>query len=151
MIADAPLNTALAAKFKELQLPQDATDWLLNLWNIIQFLDDCQDGDFNVGNPLPAHEILIAHGGNSFYLMHSQQLLPALSIALNKWYAANAAENSGKADAKSYMWRAGYYDIVLLVFTLVHGALGARNNAFDIMSMYGESLEAYLLEFNGGA
>jgi hypothetical protein len=46
------------------------------------------------------------------------------------------------------MWRAGYYDIILTVVQLCHGAEVAKESAHMVMRMYGEKLEDYLEEFS---
>jgi hypothetical protein len=56
-------------------------------------------------------------------------------------------ERAGNADAKSYMWRAGYYDLVLLVIQICHGYEKALLAAPSVMSLYGETLADYLGEF----
>lgn len=45
------------------------------------------------------------------------------------------------------MWRAGFYDVALLVVCLVHGYEKAIPMAKEIMDFYGETLEGYLEEF----
>jgi hypothetical protein len=45
------------------------------------------------------------------------------------------------------MWRAGYYDLVLLVIQICHGYEKALLAAPSVMSLYGETLADYLGEF----
>jgi hypothetical protein len=65
-----------------------------------------------------------------------------------KWQASDQAERAGRADARSFMWRAGFYDVVLMAVALCHGSGHATNVASDVMAIYGEKLEDYLKEFN---
>jgi hypothetical protein len=71
-----------------------------------------------------------------------------LSNAILKWQASDHVEREGDVDARSFMWRAGYYDIILTVVQLCHGAEVAKESAHMVMRMYGEKLEDYLEEFS---
>jgi hypothetical protein len=65
-----------------------------------------------------------------------------------KWQASDQAERAGKADAKSFVWRAGYYDVVLMTVALCHGTQRATEAASQVMELYGETLEDYIKEFS---
>jgi len=65
-----------------------------------------------------------------------------------KWQASDTAERDGQANAKSYMWRAGYYDLVLMAVSLVHGAGFATLHGHHVMALYGETFEDYMKEFS---
>lgn len=132
-----------------LDLPRPATDWLLDLWSVIQVFDDAVDGDA-VTHPAGESAVwaaLVSLPGNPFYVAHAAALQAALAAAVLKWTAANAVEASGAADARSFMWRAGYYDVVLLVVLLCHGHNTASRLAPVVMQMYGETYEDYCKEF----
>ena len=45
------------------------------------------------------------------------------------------------------MWRAGYYDLVLMAVSLVHGAGFATLHGHHVMALYGETFEDYMKEF----
>jgi hypothetical protein len=64
-----------------------------------------------------------------------------------KWQASDTAERNQQADAKSFVWRAGYYDLVLMTVSLVHGPVPATQNAHLVMALYGETYEDYMKEF----
>lgn len=131
----------------QLDLPQPAVDWLLDLWSTIQAFDDMHDGDA-VDDVMPAlWGALVAMPGNPFYLAHAPALQGAMATAILKWHAANVAEAAGKADEKSYVWRAAYYDVVLLAVLLCHGQPAALRLAPTVMLMYGEPFAAYREEF----
>lgn len=131
----------------KLDLPQPAVDWLLDLWRVIQAFDDVHDGD-PVRDVMPAlWASLVSMPGNPFYLSNAAALQSALAIAILKWHAANVAEESGKADERSFMWRAAYYDVVLLVVLLCRGQTVALHLAPAVMMLYGESFAAYREEF----
>ncbi len=127
-----------------LDLPPDAAAFLADAWEVAQALDDAKDGDANAGAERAAWAAFVSLPANGFYRQHMHALQAALAVAVKKWECANVAEANGKADARSYMWRAGFYDLVLTVCLLVHGA------GFDpmrVLGLYGETLAEYLEEF----
>jgi hypothetical protein len=132
-----------------LDLPQVACDWLLDLWRVIQVFDDVRDGD-----PVDAPDLdtavwksLVSMPCNPFFRAHADALQSALASAVLKWGAANDVEEAGEPDERAYMWRAGYYDVVLLVVLLCHGPARARELASTVMLMYGEPYSDYRAEF----
>lgn len=130
-----------------LALPSDAVEWLVDLWNLIQVLDDVADGDA-IDRPDLDRAIWSCLAGmpsNSFYQQHQAWLLPACAQMVLKWMASDLAERNGDADERSYMWRAGYYDVVMTVTSLVHGP--SSEMAFRALAMYGETAAEYLKEF----
>jgi hypothetical protein len=76
--------------------------------------------------------------------------LPALGTAILKWKASDDAERSGQADEKSFVWRATYYDLVLLVVLVCQGRESAMEKAGAVMALYGESFAKYREEFPNG-
>ena len=131
----------------QLDLPEAAVDWLLDLWHVIQVFDDVHDGD-PAGDVMPAlWGALVSMPGNPFYQAHAPALQAAVATAILKWHAANVAEVAGKADERSFVWRAAYYDVVLLVTLLCHGQTDALRLAPIVMMMYGEPFAAYQEEF----
>lgn len=131
----------------QLDLPRPAADWLLDLWRVIQLFDDVQDGD-PPGDPMPAlWAALIGMPCNPFYQAHAAALQSSVATAVLKWHAANTAETERWADERSFVWRAAYYDVVLLVTLLCHGKDAGLRLAPTIMMMYGEPFSAYREEF----
>jgi hypothetical protein len=132
-----------------LALPLDAVQWLLDLWRVIQMLDDVADNDPIAREELNSTIFLVLVGlpASPFFQTHAKNLLPVLASAVLKWQASDAAERNGKADAKSFVWRASYYDVVLMVVLLCHGAETAARAATYVMSIYGEVFDDYLKEF----
>jgi hypothetical protein len=139
----------LEQHFINLSFPKDAISWLIMIYNAFQVFDDYADGDNVERIDLNAliWNTLIAIPQNSFYLKNSFSLSPILSTAILKWQGSDTAEREGNADARSFVWRAGYYDLVLTVGNICHGADWSIKNAHIIMGMYGEKLEDYLKEF----
>ncbi len=130
-----------------LDLPPAAVDWLLDLWQVIQVFDDAHDGD-PVGDVMPAlWASLVSMPSNPFYVANAAALQGAVATAILKWHAANEAEDAGEADERSFVWRAAYYDVVLLVVLLCYGQTEALRLAPVVMLMYGEPFAAYREEF----
>lgn len=140
---------SLAVHFDGLDLPPDARAWLLDVWQLIQGWDDVADGDAIERDRLDRAiwASLVTMPANPFYLSHAVTLQAGLALLVLKWQASDDAERAGKADARSYMWRAGYYDLVLLVVLLTKGHATAMKDAMTVMHLYGETLHEYLKEF----
>jgi hypothetical protein len=140
---------ALENHFEQsLDLPRSASDWLLDLWQVIQLFDDVHDGD-PVGPVMPAlWAALVSMPGNAFYQANAAALQAAVATAILKWHAANEAEDAGEADERSFVWRAAYYDVVLLVVLLCHGQAEALRLAPFVMLLYGEPFADYREEFS---
>jgi hypothetical protein len=131
-----------------LELPPAAVDWLCELWNAIQVLDDVADGDTIERADLDRAIFALLGGmpSNPFYQQHQNWLLPALVQMVMKWMASDIAEREGCADERSYMWRAGYYDVVCLIANIVHGP--SKERSWQALSLYGEACSEYMKEFS---
>jgi hypothetical protein len=142
----------LIENFKVLDIPPDAAAWLIDLWHVTQTFDDVADGDAVDRKVLDdtVWRALVNMPANSFFMAHAGQLLPALGTAILKWKASDDAERSGQADEKSFVWRATYYDLVLLVVLLCQGRESAMEKAGAVMALYGESFAKYREEFPNG-
>ena len=140
---------SLAVHFQNLELPSEATHWLLDIWQLIQAWDDVADKDGIERDRLDRAiwASLVTMPANPFYLANAGALQAGLALLVLKWQASDDAERLGKADARSYMWRAGYYDLVLLVVLLTKGHATAMKDAMTVMHLYGETLHEYLKEF----
>ncbi len=141
-------ETSLRVQFEDaLELSEDAIQWLLELWNLIQVFDDVADDDgverANLDRAVWAS--LAGMPSNPFYQRYSSWLIPATAQMTLEWLASDAVERDGGASAQSYMWRAGYYRVVCLVAALEHGPSAMVSEA--ALSLYGESLDDYLKEF----
>lgn len=135
---------------KELKLPDDAIAWLSSLWNTIHFFDDVADGDYCDRAQLDSAmwNALVAMPANAFFRKNMDGLLPVMANAMLKWQASDAMERAGNANERSFIYRASFYDVLLMVFQLVHGAELAIACADKILALYGESFEDYKKEFN---
>jgi hypothetical protein len=145
-----PSEQSLLTLFEEtLGLPPDAVDWLLDVWTVVQVFDDVADGH-NVARKTLHDAVwnsLVKMPANPFYAANTSALLPVMANAFLKWVAADDAERAGKADEKSFVWRASYYDVVLLVVLLTQGKDAAIAKAATVMALYGEAFEDYRKEF----
>lgn len=147
----APSEHSLKTLFEQvLELSSDAVTWLLDLWAVIQVFDDVADGDDVARKDL--HDAiwrsLINMPSNPFFTANSGNLLPVLANAFLKWVASDEAERAGQADEKSFLWRASYYDVVLMVVLLTQGKDAAVAKAATVMALYGENFGAYKKEFS---
>ena len=147
-------STDILKEFFEeiLQLPVNAQEWLIALWDATQFLDDVADKDDIERRQFDRalNHLLVEMPANGFFANHSSQLLMAVAVYISKWQASDFLERCNRADEKSYMWRAGYYDVVLTVVVLCHGLSTATKIAPDILSLYGETYDSYKEEFQNG-
>jgi hypothetical protein len=142
-------ETHLSQHFMDLRLPPAAAEWLLGVWNAIQVLDDAADNDPIDRKDLhrAIYDLFVDLPSNPFFVHNAVALLPALSLMVLKWKASDDAERAECADARSFVWRAGYYDVVLAVVVAAHGRAEALAVARGVLSLYGETLDEYLKEF----
>ena len=142
-------NDIIKEQLTLLELPQDAIVWLMHLYEVIQAFDDIKDSDLLDDNKL--YELIfnsmVSMPTNSFYLSNIVALTSLVNLQILKWIASNKLEQDMQANEKSFMWRAGYFDIVLHVVFLCKGFNFAKKNAHLILSIYGENLIDYLKEF----
>lgn len=132
-----------------LKLPPVAVDWVLMLWGAIQVFDDVADGD-----PIHRQELdaaiwntLVSMPQNPFFCQNASVLLPVVGTMILKWQASDQCERVGSVDPCSFVWRAGFYDVVLMVVQLCHGPKVAIDMSSLVMGLYGEKYEDYLKEF----
>ena len=133
-----------------LLLPTPVVDWLIMVYDAIQVFDDVADGDTIERKDLNAAiwNTLVGMHQNQFFISNSHHLVPLVATMILKWQASDTAEREGHADARSFIWRAGYYDLILMAVSLTHGAGFATKNAHLVMDLYGEKLEDYMKEFS---
>ena len=144
-----PMTQLLTQHLQAFNLPPSATAWLVMLWVAIQLFDDVADAD-----PITRDDhdtviwaTLVAMQSNPFFAHNAAVLLPVVGAMILKWQASDKVERAGHASAQSYMWRAGFYGVVLMTVQLVHGARYAADNAHFVLGWYGERLNDYLGEF----
>jgi len=135
---------------RTLALPVPAVEWLLMLYGAIQVFDDVADGDQVQRDDLNAAiwNTLVGMNQNTFWIANSHSLAPVVATMILKWQASDQVERANEADAKSFVWRAGYYDVVLMTVILCHGTEKATKMAYLVMELYGEKFEDYMKEFH---
>lgn len=151
MTQDGSPKYWLRRNFTEtLSLSDEASDWLIALWEVIQLFDDVADKD-----PIDRDELdaviwntLVGMPLNQFYQRNACTLVPLLGMMVLKWKASDVVERQGEACATSFVWRAGYYDLVLAAVQIEHGAQAAMEIGSAVLKMYGESLEDYMKEMH---
>lgn len=132
---------------KDSECSESAIEFLNIIWRSIQFLDDKYDlMPPKTGTDLFLKDVFFSLQHNQFYLENFKVLNSAFYMVVAKWDAANVAEKYGIHNALSFVWRAGYYDLVLLVYYLCKGYDHGIHAAYRILSMYGESFEDYMKE-----
>lgn len=131
------------------ELPGDAVEWLVMLYDAIQVFDDVADGDTVLRKDLDSAiwNTLVAMPSNRFYVTNAAHLAPLVASMILKWQASDKAERMGQASVVSFVWRAGFYDVVLAVVLLCKGPQYATENAHLVMNLYGEFYETYMKEF----
>lgn len=134
--------------FENLKLPKEAINWLMMLYDAVQVFDDFADGDKVERKDLNKliWNTLISMPMNIFYMAHCNTLWPVIAINILKWQASDTVEKSGQRSAMSYAWRAGFFDVVLLVYSICFGQEKATEDAHLIMSLYDEKFDDYLEE-----
>jgi len=144
-----PLDSLRANLIQTFSLPDAAVEWLLMLFQAIQVFDDVADDDPVNRDDLDTAiwNTLVAMPQNPFFITNWQHLLPLVASSFLKWKASDEAERSGRANEKSFMWRSGYYEIILMVISLCHGPRYAIDHAEAALNLYGENYQDYLKEF----
>lgn len=132
-----------------LQLPNAAVDWLCSLYDVIQAFDDLADGDEVSRERLNAliWGALVGLPSNSFFVSNAAALAPVMAVQVLKWQGADSRERDKCPNEVSFVWRAGFYDVVLMVVNLVHGAAVAHRAAPLVLQLYGETYADYRAEF----
>ena len=140
---------SLQAYFQAMNLPPDAARFLLVVYEAWQVFDDFADGDPVKREDLHATlwNVFVGLPSNPFYQAHMAALIPALGTGILKWLAADTVERAGEADEVSFVWRAGFYDLVVLVAQLALGPAEAMRLAPSMLKLYGEKFADYRKEF----
>jgi hypothetical protein len=133
-------------------LGHDAAQFVVIIYHFAQFFDDVADGDAirREDLDLNVYNCFVGLNLNPFFAQNRLALLPVMDLILLKWHGSDDAERSGIADEKSFMWRAGFYDLLMTVVSICHGHDVAKEKAVDVMNFYGENLQDYKKEFNHG-
>lgn len=141
------MESAIRDHLSQMGFPADAVDWICDLWRVIQAFDDLADGEKpSLAEVYAAgYAALVKMPGNPFFVARGNLLLPLLAVQFLKWQAANEVEAAGIADERSFVWRAGFYDVVLAIAIMCFGPEKAAT--LPILQMYGETFADYRKEF----
>ncbi len=142
-----PHEAVLIEAMTAFQMPAPAQNWLIDMWRVFQAFDDATDGDKVETPERWVFAALIGVQVNEFFAQNAAILRPILAITILQWQAANTVERAGNADARSFVWRAGYYNLILAAVMIVHGPDLAGDVAHQVLGLYGEQLPDYLAEF----
>ena len=147
MTEEQTLRTSLT---DGLSLPADAVEWLCDLYAVTQVFDDFADGDPVERSDLnrTIYSSIVGMSMNPFFDMNRFTLRPILALALMKWQASDAAERGGNANEVSFVFRSGFYDVVMAVFLICHGREATEKHAELLMGLYGEKYSDYRKEFS---
>lgn len=126
-------------------LCEEAVVFVMKLWESIQFLDDVKDGDELKDVDRNIYRVLVELPCDPFFQRNSAAIGPAMAVAFHKWRAANWAESQRTDLDRAYMWRAGFYDVVLLCFVLT---MPPDDVPTEALMLYGETREDYVKEFS---
>lgn len=135
-----------------LKLPAQVADYLLSIYKIIQFFDDVADNETHKITRADFDEVLyqtlVGVYRNKFFSDYAQELLPILSNMIFKWQASDRLERRGKVDEVTFVWRSGYFDLVMHAVTIIHGPERAAEYSEFVLNLYGEKYADYAKEFN---
>jgi hypothetical protein len=139
----------LEIHFSNLNLPEPAKGFLHLVWDCIQGLDDWVDNTptDKRSKEIVIYQTLVSLPSNHFYLSNLSSLSPLMSSLVLKWIGANELEDRKEVSECTFVWRAGYYDLVLEVVRIVHGVEASMTVAHYVAQMYGESYNDYVKEF----
>ena len=141
------MDAVIRNHLTESAFPADVVDWLCDVWRVIQAFDDLADGMAVAPEAVYAagYAALIKMPSNPFFMARSGALLPVMALQFLKWQASDQAERAGLADERSFVWRAGYYDLILAVALLCFAPEQVAK--MPILQMYGETFAEYRTEF----
>lgn len=128
---------------------EEAAVFVEQLWTALQEWDDLEDeGRCSDRNGLMSW-LAFGMEYQPFFAAHSHVLRPAFLSLYLKWTASNVLDRGDRNDvAKSYMLRAGFYDLVHLCAWICGGDAWAREVGPEIYRSYGETPEDIWQEFN---
>ena len=141
---------SLIKHFKTIGLSDLAISWLLIVWDMIQVFDDIADNDEVTRANLDKLIInsFFNYSTHSYFTNNMTMLAPVVLNCVYKWKSSDIAERSATHNEVSFVWRAGYYDLVLAALSIDKGQEYALENCHFVMAMYGEKYQDYLAEFN---
>jgi len=140
------MNEAFRSWFKG---DEAACQYAEMLWTAIQEWDDLEDeGKCEKQNSLLAW-LAFGKEYQPFFAQNSHILRPAFLSLYLKWTASYVLDRGDESDVcKSYMLRAGYYDVLHLIAWICGGDEWAVQVGPEIYRSYGETPKEIWKEFN---
>jgi hypothetical protein len=134
------------------ELPEDAARFVIMIEQFSQFFDDVADGDEikRADLDLNLFNCFVGLNTNTFFLNNRFKLLPVMELIILKWQGSDILERDGKADEKTFVWRAAFYDLLMAVMGICHGHSYAIKRAPCVINFYAEKMEDYRKEFPNG-
>lgn len=125
-----------------------AVNFATQMWEAMQDWDDLEDEGKTDHNRLLAW-MMIDKEYHPFFAPNAHILRPAMLQVYLKWSASNVLDRGSRLDvAKSYMLRAGYYDVLHLIAYIVGGHDWAVSVGPEIYREYIETPDEIWSEFN---
>ena len=147
-VLDSKEVTPALAESLSHYLDPDAVKLCLELLYLANFYDDVYDGD----KPKDVYKALmidmVSIRRNPFYLRFQDELNTLITSMSLQWIAANKLEEGKEHLEKSYMLRAGAYQIFAYCAFLCGGLDHYKNCGHEIYKLYGETFQDYSQEVN---
>jgi len=123
---------------------KDATDFLVQIFEISQIADDFVDRDVPLEQINSAKMLQMLHlcmvdiPTNPFYLQYQRWLVPLMSTSLIIWEATETWGKSKNIDTKmfAYVFREITEQIIIMVANLIGGIEHSRKVARDVHDFY---------------
>ena len=126
----------------------DALDFSRLLWEAMQSWDDLEDEGRTDHNPLISW-LTFGKEYHPYFMQYGHILRPVMLGVYLQWRASNVLDRGDRLDvAKSYMLRAGIYNLYHVMAWIEGGDEWAAEVGPEIYRAYGETPEEIWQEFN---
>lgn len=145
------IRESMSALFEDIYLSdKNAINLSLDLWDVCQVWDDLIDGDSVSKDDINEAflKCLLRIPTNPISLAMPELPYHIYNVFL-RWRDSDLIERSaptGEDLNKSYMLRAGVYDLFILIAAKLYGDEHAKNIGVKVRKYYGEKLEDYKSE-----
>jgi hypothetical protein len=136
--------------WQEVGLSPVAAKFVDDFYLVLQAWDDFYDGD-DMPRETKLSAIwasLVGIPSNPFFQQHSQSLIPLIASLVVRWETANELERERDRLDVAFMWRAGFFDVVLHCVLLERGPVEAMKAGPVIARTYTETIESLRKEFS---
>lgn len=147
-LSDESMAAILYKRFDEF-LSEDARNFIVRLWHLMQFFDDAHDNDKTNKAQWALLQCFGELDRDHFYIKFKSFLQPVILVQCVKWFGSNAIESSKESTendyVKAYMLRAGFYDVIAAI-AYIEGKCSSGEQSKFIYDTYGETFAEYLKE-----